>query len=107
MEFECLDELTVGELSSLPNLLTETLRMIVSENIETEVQPRISREDAQKACVSMDLTQYPDFLRLVTVAGGPCPCGGTHVKNTGELGSSIAVTKLKKKKNLLRVSYVL
>ena len=33
--------------------------------------------------------------RLVNVGGAECPCGGTHVKNTSEIGS-ITVTKIKK-----------
>ncbi|CAN0443394.1 unnamed protein product, partial [Discosporangium mesarthrocarpum] len=43
-------------------------------------------------------------LRVVTVAGGSCPCGGTHVRSTGELRGA-KVTKVKAKKGCLRVSY--
>jgi hypothetical protein len=43
-------------------------------------------------------------VRIVSVAGGPCPCGGTHVRNTRELGR-VQITKVKSKKNTIRVSY--
>jgi Ser-tRNA(Ala) deacylase AlaX len=42
----------------------------------------------------------------VTVAGWPCPCGGTHVKSTGNLkGRRWGITGLKCKKGLVRVKY--
>jgi len=44
------------------------------------------------------------IIRVVVVGGGVCPCGGTHVKRTSEVGK-IVVTKLKAKKDTIRVSY--
>lgn len=44
--------------------------------------------------------------RIVDIGGESCPCGGTHVKSTGELGA-VTVTRLKAKKAFLRVSYVM
>lgn len=44
--------------------------------------------------------------RIVTVAGLACPCGGTHIKSTGQL-EGVRVTKVKAKKGTLRVSYTL
>ena len=29
-----------------------------------------------------DTTNYPDEVRVVTMSGFPCPCGGTHVVDT-------------------------
>lgn len=61
-----------------------------------------------------DLHKYCDFVpgyipkdkpvRIVTVAGYNCPCGGTHVKNLHELGE-VKVTKIKVKSGNVRVSY--
>lgn len=45
-------------------------------------------------------------MRIVTVAGLPCPCGGTHVSSTRKL-EGVRVTKVKAKKGTLRVSYTL
>ncbi|XP_062518385.1 alanine--tRNA ligase-like [Corticium candelabrum] len=44
--------------------------------------------------------------RIVNVGGSGCPCGGTHVKWTGEIGQ-LTVTKITKKKKIIRVSYVI
>ncbi|CAN0031420.1 unnamed protein product, partial [Choristocarpus tenellus] len=43
-------------------------------------------------------------VRVVTVAGGSCPCGGTHVNSTLALQGT-KVTKVKPKKGTMRVSY--
>lgn len=52
------------------------------------------------------VTQYGAASRIVTVGGVACPCGGTHVKSTGQLKGTV-VTKIKSKKGTLRVSYTL
>jgi len=46
------------------------------------------------------------FNRIVTLAGLACPCGGTHVKSTAEL-QTVTITKAKKKKNIVKISYLL
>jgi Ser-tRNA(Ala) deacylase AlaX len=42
--------------------------------------------------------------RIVTICGVSCPCGGTHVKNVS-LIQSLRVTRIKKSKKSVRVSY--
>jgi Ser-tRNA(Ala) deacylase AlaX len=45
-------------------------------------------------------------VRVVTVAGWNCPCGGTHVRSTGELKErGWCVKGLKCKKGVVRVRY--
>jgi Ser-tRNA(Ala) deacylase AlaX len=44
------------------------------------------------------------LVRVVTIAGSSCPCGGTHVQNTIEL-NGLQITKIKKKKKTLKISY--
>jgi misacylated tRNA(Ala) deacylase len=44
--------------------------------------------------------------RIVDVAGCRCPCGGTHVKNTAEIGK-ITVTRVKKVKKCVKFSYTI
>jgi Ser-tRNA(Ala) deacylase AlaX len=55
----------------------------------------------------------PDYLpdgkpvRIITFSGSKgCPCGGTHVENTKEIGS-VRITKITSKKGTIRVSYTL
>jgi len=43
-------------------------------------------------------------LRVVTIAGKSCPCGGTHVESTKQL-LAVTVTKAKHKAKRLRISY--
>jgi len=54
--------------------------------------------------------QLPDASgktpRVVTMGGVSCPCGGTHVKNVGEI-KGVIVTKIQKKKKAVRVSYTI
>lgn len=52
------------------------------------------------------LAGYPEVVRLVSIGGHSCACGGTHVDNTDKLGS-IKIAKAKKKKNILKISYTL
>eukprot|EP01127_Copromyxa_protea_P003403 TRINITY_DN13218_c0_g1_i1.p1 TRINITY_DN13218_c0_g1~~TRINITY_DN13218_c0_g1_i1.p1 ORF type:complete len:257 (-),score=55.36 TRINITY_DN13218_c0_g1_i1:24-749(-) len=54
----------------------------------------------------------PDYLpvgkeaRIVSINGLGCPCAGTHVNNTSEIGT-VKITKITYKKNIVRVSYSL
>ena len=45
-------------------------------------------------------------LRVVGIGGDEllCPCGGTHVQSSGEIGR-VTVTKIKCKKKVTKVSY--
>ena len=61
-----------------------------------------------------ELSEYCDFVpdyipkdkpvRVVTVAGMGCPCGGTHVRDIIELGS-VKVAKIKSKSGNVRIGY--
>jgi Ser-tRNA(Ala) deacylase AlaX len=98
-------DLTESEMKELPSKLTEIMRDIVSESITTCVVTVPKIEAAALLKLSEDeLTNYPDEVRVVYVADHPCACGGTHVKNTSELGT-VVVTKIKKKKGQVKVSY--
>lgn len=68
---------------------------------------RIASSNTHFACPTTRMSSTP-AVRVVEVAGGPCPCGGTHVRNTQELGA-VEVTRIKAtaKKRLLKVSYKL
>lgn len=65
-------------------------------------------EDVVKLCGS-----FPDYLpkdkpaRIVTLAlDQGCPCGGTHVKNTKEIGK-VKIKKVTAKKGVTRFCYEL
>lgn len=87
---------------------------LVEEDIATEINV-LSRADAQCLCDRVaanyfDLQeQFPDAdadVRIVTVAGWPCPCGGTHVKSTGALKArQWGITGFRVKKGVVRVRY--
>lgn len=64
---------------------------------ELEFRPEGPRGGAMEA-------KHGATTRIVTVAGLVCPCGGTHVSSTGQLGG-VRVTRVKPKKGTLRVSY--
>lgn len=95
-------DLSADEINSLPSKLTEVLDVIISEKLETKVY-FLDNEEAARRC-GMDLTKYPAIVRVVEVAGFPCPCGGTHVTDTSQL-RKVTVTKVKLKNKLIRVSY--
>jgi len=90
---------------TLPRKLKAKMREIVSENIATEIR-FLPKAEAQTLCSDADLTMFSEraLVRVVAVAGGWCPCGGTHVGSTEELGP-ISVTRTRSKKKTLRVSY--
>jgi Ser-tRNA(Ala) deacylase AlaX len=83
-------------------LLNDALEALVKESISTSVV-QLSKRHAQEV-LGEPLDAYPDVIRIVNVAGIACPCGGTHVHSTAEL-RGLRVTKIKRKKELIRISY--
>lgn len=102
VEFE--GELPAETIAAMPSILNEHLDTIVTESHITDIS-YLSREEAAAQCGG-DLVSYPEIVRVVNVAGHPCPCGGTHVENTKQLGK-VVVTKVKRKKRIIKVSYEL
>jgi Ser-tRNA(Ala) deacylase AlaX len=93
---------TDAVLADLPVQLNEILSELVRADIATVVKT-MTRDDAGAMC-GCDTSMYPEHVRVVTVGGLSCPCGGTHVKSTQDLGA-VTVTKVKKKKDIYKVSY--
>jgi len=77
----------VADTDSLIKSLNEHLENIVAEDSKTlrNIDPNTGD-------------------RIITIAGTSCPCGGTHVDSTKQLGL-VTVTKAKHKSKRLRVSY--
>jgi alanyl-tRNA synthetase len=89
-------------LKSLCKNLTAALAEIVFETILTEI--RIQPKEVEKEGENEGEKFSDGFIRVVTLANVECPCGGTHVEHTGQIGK-VTVTKIKKKKDILKVSY--
>jgi Ser-tRNA(Ala) deacylase AlaX len=86
---------------------------LVQENIATQIE-LMSPDEANARCNrqadNFDMNVFMDphlgQIRVVTVAGYPCPCGGTHVRSTDDLQSrQWGITGLKCKKGIVRVKY--
>mmetsp|Transcript_10991 Transcript_10991/g.16999 ORF Transcript_10991/g.16999 Transcript_10991/m.16999 type:complete len:276 (+) Transcript_10991:146-973(+) len=83
---------------------------LVDEDIPTKIEA-LSKNDAETAfnrvAQNFDLSEYGDEdIRIVTVAGWPCPCGGTHVKSTSDLKErKWGIRGMKSKKGVVRVKY--
>jgi len=94
--------------------LQSAFQQLVEEDIPTNIE-LMSRHDADVVCnrvaknfdVDVFADKRTDQVRVVTVAGFPCPCGGTHVKSTSELKKyrHWNVTGIKCKKNVVRIKY--
>ena len=109
VEYEIIGEaLSPEEIAGIPPKLNSEMKALVTANIETVVVQEISKAEAleKTGCSEEDMSGYPETLRMVSVAGLFIPCSGTHVKSSGEIGE-VQITKAKKKKNTLKVSYVL
>jgi Ser-tRNA(Ala) deacylase AlaX len=82
----------------------------VAEDIETKIET-MSKQDAEAVCnrvqENVNLDDFGDGdIRIVTIAGWPCPCGGTHVRSTKYLKErKWGITGIRSKKGIVRVKY--
>eukprot|EP00736_Rhodelphis_marinus_P012312 Rmarinus@m.9727 len=89
-------------------LLGSLLDELVEENTPVEVSYTTSAEKLSELC-GPGFESYFDHtpeVRVVSMSGTSSPCGGTHVKQTGEIGK-VKVASIKVKKGRTRVSYAL
>ena len=103
--------------------LQESYQQLINEDIDTQIQTLLV-DEAESLCNRVaknfnmkdftntssssdsDDEKIPPTVRVVTVAGWNCPCGGTHVKSTGLLKErGWCVKGLKCKKGVVRVRY--
>jgi len=82
---------------------------ILEEDIPTVIAT-LPKDQAQAECnrlaQNFDLTDYEHDVRVVTIAGWSCPCGGTHVASTSLLKpNQWTVLGIKSKKNVVRIKY--
>jgi Ser-tRNA(Ala) deacylase AlaX len=96
--------------------LQDAFQLLLEQDIGTEIRV-LDVDEADQLCnqdgsapVTMDVTPFVDPItqnvRVVTVAGYSCPCGGTHVRSTADLkANQWKITGLRCKKNVVRVKY--
>lgn len=105
VEYEIIDANLMKEISAnkesdkffdeIVQQLQQHLELLVSQKIDTIVSYSLGNGK----------NGSEQLIRVVNVAGCECPCGGTHIGNTQEITERIVVTKIKRKKSILKVSY--
>jgi Ser-tRNA(Ala) deacylase AlaX len=105
-----------NDRDALLQRLQDAFHLLLEQDLATEIRV-LSVDEADQLCnpdgsatVVMDVTPFKDpvsqMVRVVTVAGYSCPCGGTHVRSTAELKANRwKITGLRCKKNVVRVKY--
>ena len=114
---EYLGNIPESDRATALQRLQKAFHELLEEDIATKID-LLSKEEADQLCngdtktFDMDAfatnssTEAPSVVRVVTVAGYPCPCGGTHVCSTGELLTNRwGITGFKCKKGVVRVKY--
>lgn len=103
----------VDERAKVVSDLQQAFQELLEEDLPTDIQ-NLPLAEAQAACDRVQEKYFnlsafgtgDDPIRLVTVAGWTCPCGGTHVKSTGLLKErKWGVTGIKCKKGVVKVKY--
>jgi Ser-tRNA(Ala) deacylase AlaX len=99
----------IEERDTLVTDLQHAFLELVENDMPTQIQS-MSRANAEEIChpESVDLSEYSDndCIRIVTVAGWACPCGGTHVRSTADLKErKWNITGIKSKKGVVRIKY--
>ena len=101
-------KLDAKEREGLVTKLQASMEALIAEGIPTEVKD-VDAQQLDTACPANALP--PDramwgsgWVRVVCVGGQGCPCGGTHVRDTRELGT-VKVEAVKVKGKVTRVSY--
>ncbi|KAL3815561.1 hypothetical protein ACHAXA_001965 [Cyclostephanos tholiformis] len=91
--------------------LKEAFQELIDDDVPTVIRT-LPAEEAKSLCGdrlarNFDASDRADApVRVVTVAGWHSPCGGTHVRSTGELkGRGWSVRGLRCKKGAVRVRY--
>jgi Ser-tRNA(Ala) deacylase AlaX len=112
---EYMGSIDPHEKEQVQNDLRTAFCELIQANIATEINV-MSKEEAHKLCnrdpndsvFDMDVFADPrtDQIRVVTVANFSCPCGGTHVRSTGDLQANHwRIKDIKSKKGIVRVRY--
>ncbi|KAG7345284.1 alanyl-tRNA synthetase [Nitzschia inconspicua] len=110
---EYKDDIAAPERPKVLERLQASFQKLVHQDIDTEIY-NVTRQEAQELCDRVAQNYFrlqeqfgeDETVRIVKVAGWPCPCGGTHVKSTGVLKQrGWGITGFKCKKGVVRVKY--
>jgi Ser-tRNA(Ala) deacylase AlaX len=110
VEYEIADSKTLAEFSSpegekVLERMREQLYATMLELITQRI-PTVISYQPPKECPKEE--EEEKLVRIVTVAGCDCPCGGTHIQSTEDIhGEDLTISKIKRKKNILKISYSL
>jgi Ser-tRNA(Ala) deacylase AlaX len=104
--------IAVDEREGVLKNLQSAFCQLVDENIDTTIDI-LSKEEADAVCnrqaQNFDMDVFADNngqVRVVAVAGFPCPCGGTHVRCTSDLKErDWGITGIRCKKGVVRIRY--
>jgi Ser-tRNA(Ala) deacylase AlaX len=104
--------IAVEEREGVLKDLQSAFCQLVDESIDTTIDI-LSKEEADAVCnrqtQQFDMDVFADKngkVRVVAVAGFPCPCGGTHVRSTADLKErQWGITGIKCKKGVVRIKY--
>ena len=88
--------------ASIDRLVAQSIETII-QSVDAQLLGDVCPPNALPADKAM---WGSGLVRVVNVGGLGCPCGGTHVRDTAELGK-VVVTGLKGKGKVTRVSYTI
>ena len=96
------------DLEKISRLANEIISQELEVSIYTEARAiLLNSVDVERSNLDL-IPEHIENLRVVDVKGFDiCPCAGTHVRNTGELGNVNIIKKDNKGKERVRITYVL
>ena len=108
-----LHQITCGHLKSDDGTITNLKHNRIEElvNVLSEMEGKAIIwanyiHDIEEIVKRIKKEYGDDSIRIVTVAGWACPCGGTHVRSTKDLKQrQWGVVGIKSKKGVVRVKY--
>jgi len=107
---EYAGKLSAEERDTLATQLQAQIDALVAQSIPTSVQ-MVPAHRLGEVCASgtvatnfLEPSEREKLVRVVSVGGLPGPCGGTHVRHTGEIGR-LVIDGVKSKGKGTRVSY--
>ncbi|MBI5000590.1 MAG: alanyl-tRNA editing protein [Euryarchaeota archaeon] len=101
-------ELTEEDAKKIERKCNEILASKAAVKIYEEERAELEKRiDAQRANLDL-LPKSVSRLRIVDIGGfDVCPCAGTHVRNTGEIGRIEIIDRERKGKDRFRITYKL
>jgi len=95
----------MGEIEKKVNdLLAQHIPVTIGEEDRAQIEKRVCTERANLDLLPRSVSR----LRIVKIGDiDLCPCAGTHVRNTGEIGSMRIVKRENKGKDRERLTYTL